>query len=105
MKQIENSLKSTSHLKTVKNGPANIFLNNFRFSNVQDDHVPFYERGVPILHLIPNSFPTVWHTNADNGERLDQDAILNFNKVMRAFIVEYLADCAHNPMNSKCRLK
>jgi hypothetical protein len=28
---------------------------------VDDDHRPFLQRGVPILHLIPLPFPKVWH--------------------------------------------
>lgn len=28
---------------------------------MDDDHRPFSERGVPILHVIPNRFPSVWH--------------------------------------------
>jgi hypothetical protein len=29
---------------------------------IGDDHVPFLERGVDILHLIATPFPVVWHT-------------------------------------------
>lgn len=29
---------------------------------IEDDHVPFLRRGVPILHLIATPFPKVWHT-------------------------------------------
>lgn len=29
---------------------------------IGDDHVPFLQRGVSILHLIPEPFPSVWHT-------------------------------------------
>lgn len=29
---------------------------------MDDDHRPFSERGVPILHVIPSRFPSVWHT-------------------------------------------
>ena len=29
---------------------------------ISDDHLPFLDRGVPILHLIPSPFPSVWHT-------------------------------------------
>jgi glutaminyl-peptide cyclotransferase len=29
---------------------------------VLDDHIPFLNRGVNILHIIPNPFPAVWHT-------------------------------------------
>jgi glutaminyl-peptide cyclotransferase len=29
---------------------------------IEDDHVPFLRHGVPILHVIANPFPRVWHT-------------------------------------------
>jgi len=29
---------------------------------IDDDHRPFLHRGVPILHLIPSPFPSVWHS-------------------------------------------
>lgn len=28
---------------------------------IDDDHRPFLHRGVPVLHVIPNPFPHVWH--------------------------------------------
>lgn len=31
------------------------------FGHVGDDHVPFLERGVSVLHIIPEPFPFVWH--------------------------------------------
>jgi len=33
----------------------------FSFGSIGDDHVPFLKRGVSILHLISNPFPSVWH--------------------------------------------
>lgn len=105
LRAIENTLKSSSSLRHVPNGPASIFLNTYRSSGVDDDHKPFLERSVPILHLIPTTFPGVWHTPYDDGHRLDQQAILNFNKVMRAFVVDYLATCANDPKSSGCRFK
>lgn len=29
---------------------------------IGDDHVPFLQRGVSVLHLISEPFPRVWHT-------------------------------------------
>jgi hypothetical protein len=31
--------------------------------SIEDDHLPFVERGVPVVHLIAAPFPSVWHTN------------------------------------------
>ena len=30
--------------------------------SVEDDHLPFLHKGVPVLHMIPLPFPRVWHT-------------------------------------------
>ncbi|XP_015263937.1 PREDICTED: glutaminyl-peptide cyclotransferase [Gekko japonicus] len=57
---------------------------------VEDDHIPFLRRGVPILHLIPDPFPKVWHTMADNEENLDKPTIDNLNKILQVFVLEYL---------------
>jgi hypothetical protein len=36
-----------------------------------DDHVPFLQRGVPIVHLMPHPFPATWHTERDTFAELD----------------------------------
>lgn len=105
LREIEDTLSSSSSLRRVPNGPAKTFLNTYKTSGVADDHVPFMKRKVPILHLIPTAFPRVWHTQYDDEQQLNQLSILNFNKVMRVFIVEYLSDCVKNPLASKCLLK
>lgn len=105
LNEIESKLKNTASLKTFFNAPANIFLKSFKRSGVADDHVPFLERSVPILHLIPQSFPSTWHTNNDDEQNVDQNAVLNFNRIMRVFLVEYFMDCTSSNPPSKCRLK
>ncbi|XP_076991194.1 glutaminyl-peptide cyclotransferase isoform X2 [Tamandua tetradactyla] len=57
---------------------------------VQDDHIPFLRRGVPVLHLIPSPFPEVWHTMEDSEENLDEPTIDNLNKIIQVFVLEYL---------------
>ena len=39
-----------------------------RYLGIEDDHIPFLKKDVPILHLIPVPFPQEWHTLADNGD-------------------------------------
>jgi hypothetical protein len=34
---------------------------SMNFGYVGDDHLPFLQRGVSVLHLIPEPFPHVWH--------------------------------------------
>lgn len=57
---------------------------------IQDDHIPFLRKGVPILHLITFPFPEVWHTMDDNEENLDVITIGNLNKIIQVFVLEYL---------------
>jgi len=57
---------------------------------IQDDHVPFLEKGVPILHLISHPFPTVWHKPGDNYSAYEPISVDNINKVLRVFVAEYM---------------
>uniref|UniRef100_A0A034VWV2 Glutaminyl-peptide cyclotransferase n=1 Tax=Bactrocera dorsalis TaxID=27457 RepID=A0A034VWV2_BACDO len=64
--------------------------NTLRSSMVEDDHLPFLRRNVPILHLIPLPFPTVWHTKDDNNSIIDYIATENISLILRLFMMEYL---------------
>ncbi|XP_019597699.2 glutaminyl-peptide cyclotransferase isoform X1 [Rhinolophus sinicus] len=66
------------------------FQNHGYGSVIQDDHIPFLRKGVPILHLISSPFPEVWHTMDDNEENLDETTIDNLNKIIQVFVLEYL---------------
>ncbi|KAJ3752931.1 glutaminyl-peptide cyclotransferase-like protein [Lentinula raphanica] len=55
-----------------------------------DDHVPFLRRGVPVLHLITEPFPRVWHTLADDASALDEASMRKWVILMRVFVAEYL---------------
>lgn len=59
-------------------------------ARIEDDHIPFLERGVPIIHLIPSPFPTVWHKITDDRKAIDMFTVENLNKIMRVFVIEYL---------------
>lgn len=67
-----------------------IFQARTQFGGVEDDHIPFLQRGVNIMHLIPSPFPSVWHTERDNREALDFPTIDNLNKIFRLFTARYL---------------
>ncbi|ORX67194.1 hypothetical protein DL89DRAFT_269620 [Linderina pennispora] len=58
--------------------------------SVDDDHRPFIERDVPVLHLISVPFPKAWHTLDDNADALDQDVIEDLSVLMRSFVASYL---------------
>uniref|UniRef100_A0A915Q7U1 Glutaminyl-peptide cyclotransferase n=1 Tax=Setaria digitata TaxID=48799 RepID=A0A915Q7U1_9BILA len=59
------------------------------YSRVEDDHVPFLNLNVPVLHIIPIPFPSVWHTVSDNADVLDYRTIENLNSILRVFVLEY----------------
>ncbi|XP_053566996.1 glutaminyl-peptide cyclotransferase [Bombina bombina] len=89
LQSIERRLHS---LNLLKNHPSEVqyFQSSLRARPVEDDHVPFLQRGVPVLHLIPSPFPDVWHTMEDNEENLDSATIDNMNKILQVFVLEYL---------------
>lgn len=71
--------------------------NNYQFQRrelpnaaIEDDHVPFLTRGVPIMHLISLPFPENWHKEGDNYASLDFGSIRSFNDVMRVYVYDYL---------------
>uniref|UniRef100_A0A8C3KXC1 Glutaminyl-peptide cyclotransferase n=1 Tax=Chrysolophus pictus TaxID=9089 RepID=A0A8C3KXC1_CHRPC len=57
---------------------------------VEDDHIPFLQRGVPVLHLIPLPFPWVWHTTEDNEDNLHPPTMEDLCKILTAFVAEFL---------------
>ncbi|KAI9183304.1 hypothetical protein H9P43_004221 [Blastocladiella emersonii ATCC 22665] len=67
-------------------------LANHQYADVaiEDDHLPFLERGVPVVHVIPVPFPDVWHKVADNASALDRATLVNFARIFTAFCVEQL---------------
>uniref|UniRef100_A0A1A9WH54 Glutaminyl-peptide cyclotransferase n=1 Tax=Glossina brevipalpis TaxID=37001 RepID=A0A1A9WH54_9MUSC len=61
-----------------------------RSAYLQDDHTPFLERGVPILHIIPLPFPPFWHTIEDNQSIIDYVTTENLARIVRLFTLQYL---------------
>ncbi|KAA3678297.1 uncharacterized protein DEA37_0008189 [Paragonimus westermani] len=57
---------------------------------IQDDHIPFLYRGVPVLHLIPVPFPIGWHTVGDNATIIDWDVSKDLVNLMEAFVRSFL---------------
>ncbi|WFD45786.1 glutaminyl-peptide cyclotransferase [Malassezia furfur] len=59
-------------------------------SGIGDDHLPFLAEGVPILHLIPLPFPSVWHRISDDASALDYAVVHAWAKLLRVFVAEVL---------------
>lgn len=83
--QIESSLRTLGQVTG-----AQLFQSGFLGAGIEDDHIPFKNRNVPILHLISVPFPSVWHKMSDNRESLDFNRISNLSKILRVFTAEYL---------------
>ncbi|KAK2826264.1 hypothetical protein Q5P01_020478 [Channa striata] len=89
LQNIEKRLHSMNllvdHLNSVE-----YFWPDRPIGRVADDHVPFLDRGVHVLHIIPSPFPSVWHTFDDNEQNLDRSTIQNLSKILQVFVLEYL---------------
>ena len=59
----EHDIRATGLLGAKgKPQPPQIFTGNTGSARISDDHVPFLQQGVPVVHVIPWPFPRVWHT-------------------------------------------
>ncbi|KAI1879935.1 hypothetical protein JX265_001556 [Neoarthrinium moseri] len=94
MAKVEGRLRK---LGLLTSKPKNAFLpetvkkpNMFVRGYIEDDHIPFMVRGVPILHIIPNPFPLTWHTMDDNGEHLDIGTVDDWAKIVTGFAAEWM---------------
>ncbi|CAJ0832536.1 8188_t:CDS:10 [Entrophospora sp. SA101] len=74
-------------------------LNTYQ-SHIEDDHVPFLTRGVPVLHLIADPFPSVWHTLSDDISAIDPNTVHNLNLIFGVFLAEYFDIGPSDPVQS-----
>jgi glutaminyl-peptide cyclotransferase len=58
--------------------------------SVEDDHKPFVQRKVPVIHVIPAPFPTTWHTRLDTLANIDPKEVNAFARILRVFAAEYI---------------
>nr|XP_044615081.1 glutaminyl-peptide cyclotransferase-like protein isoform X2 [Equus asinus] len=84
--------KRLHHLNLLQSHPHEVmyFQPGEPFSSVEDDHVPFLRRGVPVLHLISTPFPSVWHTPDDSEANLHPPTVHNLSRILAVFLAEYL---------------
>ncbi|XP_063806543.1 glutaminyl-peptide cyclotransferase-like protein isoform X2 [Pseudophryne corroboree] len=67
------------------------FRSDVYYGPVADDHLPFLQRGVPVLHVIATPFPAVWHTHDDTEENLHRPTVANLCRIFVAFLSETLS--------------
>lgn len=89
---LERDFHSRGHLLTASNGKRSYFMSGYRgMGSIQDDHIPFYRRGVKkILHIIPPEFPSVWHKTTDDASALDDKTMRNWITLFKGFVSQHL---------------
>ena len=88
MKKTEEKLRKQKLLE----GPQNYFPKNEQYfhGNIEDDHIPFLRKDVPVLHLICYPFPAQWHKSWDDKKNLDWKEIHDITLMLKIFTCEYL---------------
>ncbi|KAI1078905.1 glutaminyl-peptide cyclotransferase [Whalleya microplaca] len=95
LSQIEARMRALELLESSPRRPflpdaEKAFSTTGYHSFIQDDHVPFMARGVPVLHVITSPFPRVWHTMEDDGPHLDGATVRDWARIVAAFALEWL---------------
>jgi len=57
---------------------------------IEDDHLPFLQKNVPILHLIAYPFPSVWHSASDTYKNVDWKSVEDITKVLTVYMARLL---------------
>ncbi|CAG0893904.1 unnamed protein product [Darwinula stevensoni] len=57
---------------------------------LEDDHIPFWERGVKVIHGMPFPYPPVWHKETDNADAIHWVTVENLLRILRGFTAQYL---------------
>lgn len=83
-------LRSKFQLQETQARQASTFKSNYiPLEFMQDDHVPFYKRGVPVLSLLASPFPSVWHTIDDNYNAIDFPKTRQILHTIEKFVSNY----------------
>jgi len=93
MAKVEARLRKLDALESVPKRPFLPAANNKPQSGrgwIADDHIPFMQRGVEILHIIPTPFPPQWHKMTDDGAHLDMPTVRDWAKIVTGFVAEWM---------------
>lgn len=83
-------IRSQLKLRGGQARQATSFRNGFiPLEAMQDDHVPFMQRGVPILSLLAHPFPSVWHKVEDNYDAIDFQKTKQILHALEKFVENY----------------
>lgn len=92
MRNIEVALRNGGGALTPLLSPSESFFPNevrSAYGGVEDDHIPWMRRGVPILHLIPIPFPDVWHKAGDNIAAIDAATTYDLLQIVQNFTLTF----------------
>lgn len=86
---IERQLNKLSALESKRlSGTA--YFRSCPFAHpVSDDHLPFIENDIPVLHLIATPFPRFWHTVNDDAAHMHHPTINNLMKIFKVYLIQY----------------
>lgn len=109
MAKIERRLRA---LGVLESAPRKSFFpdadkprGDFTSGYVADDHIPFLQRGVEVLHVIPTPFPPQWHTMKDDADHLDLPTLRDWARIVSAFAAEWMELGDHMPRKTDAELK
>lgn len=87
---IEQRLNQLGRMQSKRSGTEYFKNSKSWFGAIEDDHIPFVDRGVPVLHVIPTPFPPVWHKDSDNRANIDFATVFNLFNIFKVFVAQYL---------------
>jgi glutaminyl-peptide cyclotransferase len=86
-----NSPMKTNQRREGSGWTGTFFPTDSGFAHgVDDDHKPWLERNVSVLHLIPVPFPDVWHTVRDDRQAVDDDTVHDLMLIFEEFVKRML---------------
>lgn len=88
MQKVENRLDGAGLLQSHNN--PYFKSRGAMGGGIEDDHIPFIQRGIACFHIIATPFPKPWHKMEDNLAALNKPTIDNLNKMLQVFTAEYL---------------
>ncbi|PAA87409.1 hypothetical protein BOX15_Mlig013802g1 [Macrostomum lignano] len=84
----ETRLRNAGLLSDSKG--ATFFQPVVRYGQIEDDHVPFRQRKVPVVHIIAVPFPPVWHNINDNADNINWDQSEDIGAIVQLWTAEML---------------
>ena len=88
---LENRLRQLALLEA---NPSSMFLpwsnETTERKEAVGDHIPFMDRGVPFLHILPDPLPVNRYAMENNGENLDLPTVRDWAKIISGFALEWL---------------